>query len=75
MNELTWPEVDRGATALSVWVFELGLPLNPEDAEELVRAILHWSKSSASTDEIIDETKRRLDLYRKQMREAPPPPP
>jgi hypothetical protein len=65
MTELTWSEVERGSAALAVWVHEYGLPLNPEDAEELVRAILYWARSSAESEEITAETKVRLDDHRR----------
>jgi hypothetical protein len=53
-QEITWAEVERGSAAVSAWQFEgsFAIGMNPEDVDELVRAVLYWSRTDANPEEV-----------------------
>lgn len=53
MTEPTRQEMLRAVTALGPFVRRWGLPLNPEDMEELAYAVLRHARSNDDLDTII----------------------
>lgn len=79
--EPTREQLDRAAAALVPFVQQWGLPLNPEDLDELAYAVLAHHDSDGSEDEIeaavrqqiADHSRRHAELLEAMRREHPDP--
>jgi hypothetical protein len=63
MSEPTSDELGRGMAALMPFVRRWHLPLNPEDMEELVYAVLLHARSDASMDQIVIAVGEQIDQF------------
>jgi hypothetical protein len=73
MTEPTRQEMLRALTALGPFVRRWGLPLNPEDMEELAYAVLRHAQSNDDLDTItaaVDEQINEHQAKAQQLRQA-----
>ena len=73
MSELDTEEVHRAVAALIPFVRRWNLPLNPEDIDEMVYAMLVHTRSDLSADEIMAAVDRQIDDHEQralELREA-----
>lgn len=67
--EPTKQEAEKGTAALVPFVQAWKLPLNPEDLDEIVYAVLRWARSEASYEEIEQAVNEQIADHRRQHEE------
>jgi len=66
MTEPTEQEMRRAVTALGPFVRRWGLPLNPEDVDELAYAVLRHARTSDDLYEIAAAVEEQIDQHETQ---------
>jgi hypothetical protein len=69
MSEPTANELFRAVSTLIPFIRRWQLPLNPEDAEEVVYAVLLHARSDTPPDQIVVAVEHQIDQHEERARE------